>query len=76
MREVYKGIVRGRQVELEDDALLPEGTRVQVIPEGLAAETSALRNWLQEARQLRAQLSLGSDSAEILREIRQERAGR
>lgn len=76
MREVYKGIVRGRQVELEDDALLPEGTRVKVIPEGLAVETSSLRNWLHEARQLRAQLSLGSDSAEILREIRQERTGR
>lgn len=76
MREVYKGIVRGRQVELEDDALLPEGTRVKVIPEGLAVETSSLRNWLHEARQLRAQLSPGSDSAEILREIRQERTGR
>lgn len=76
MREVYKGIVRGGLIELEDDTVLPEGIRVRVIPEDTAVKDSALREWLQEARQLRAQFPMTSDSVEILRHLRQERADR
>jgi hypothetical protein len=76
MNEFYSGIVRGRVVELEDEARLPEGTRVTVIPEGPSGEARSLSNWLREARQLRAQLPLTSDSVEILQQIRQERVHR
>lgn len=76
MNELYRGIVRGRLVELEDGALLPEGTRVTVIREGSADEAYSLGAWLHEARQLREQLPLTGDSVEILEEIRQERAER
>ena len=76
MNGLYRGIVRGRLVELEDGALLPEGTRVTIIPEGPADEAPSLGAWLHEARQLRAQLPLTSDSVEILEQIRQERADR
>lgn len=76
MNELYRGIVRGRLVELEDEALLPEGTRVTVIPEGSAAQPYSLGAWLNEARQTRARLPLTSDSVEILEETRQERADR
>ncbi len=75
MREVYTGIVRGKLIELEDDTVLPEGTRVRVIPEDMAGENSALLEWLQEARQLRTQFPMTSDSVEILRHLRQGRAG-
>lgn len=76
MNELYRGIVRGRLVELEDGAHLPEGTRVTVIPEKSAEEAYSLDAWLHEARQARAGLPLTSDSVEILDEIRQERADR
>jgi len=58
----YRGIVKGKVIELEEKATLPEGTRVKVvlqepftssIPEhGL----TPLRDWLREARLLRVQL--------------------
>ncbi|MCI0487239.1 MAG: hypothetical protein L0229_11640 [Blastocatellia bacterium] len=75
MKEIYKGIVRGGLIELENETVLPEGTRVRVIPEE-RAESSALQAWLQEARRLRAQLPVTGDSVEILRQIRQERTDR
>lgn len=76
MNELYRGIVRGRSVELEDGALLPEGTRVTVIPEEYTDDTYSLGAWLRETRDVRAQLPLTSDSVGILEEIRQERADR
>jgi hypothetical protein len=77
----YKGIVRGKLVELEGDVILPEGTRVSVIPEEAATvnvpePSLTLKAWLQEARQTRSQLPKTSDSAEILRQLREERANR
>ena len=75
MTELYRGIVRGKLVELEDEAILPEGMRVTVIPEEPVAEAN-LSNWLHEARQSRAQLPFTSDSIEILQRIRQERVDR
>lgn len=77
----YKGIVIGRLVELEGDVTLPEGTRVSVIPEETATikipePSLTLKAWLQQARQTRSQLPKTSDSAEILRQLREERANR
>lgn len=76
MNELYRGVVHGRSVELEDGAHLPEGTRVTVIPEEPTDDTHSLGAWLQETREVRAQLPVTSDSVGILEEIRQERADR
>jgi len=77
----YKGIVKGKLVELEGDVTLPEGTRVNVIPEETATvnipePSLTLKAWLQEARQIRSQLPKTGDSVEILRQLREERANR
>ena len=76
MNELYRGIVRGNRVEMEDEVLLPDGTRVTVIPDGSPHEANPLSDWLREARLLRARLALTSDSVGIVQQIRQERAGR
>ena len=73
----YKGIVKGKLVELEGDVILPEGTRVNVIPEeagmvNIPEPSLTLKAWLQEARQTRSQLPKTSDSAQILRQLREE----
>jgi hypothetical protein len=77
----YKGIVKGKVIELEGDVAIPEGTRVDIIPEGppavnLRQHSMTLHEWLQEARQLRAQLPETSDSVEMLRHLREGRASR
>lgn len=73
-----RGIAKGKVIELEDDAELPEGTRVRVIPEESATtrltdRLPTLKAWLQEARLVRAQLAVTSDSVEILRALREDR---
>jgi hypothetical protein len=71
---IYKGVAKGKVIQLEGDAALPEGTRVSVIPEQPAiAPQQSLRAWLQEARQLRARLPMTSDSVEILQQLRGRR---
>ena len=77
----YKGIVKGKLVELEGDIILPEGTRVSVIPEetdtvNIPEPSLTLKAWLQEARQIRAELPKTSDSEEILRQLREQRSNR
>ena len=77
----YKGIVKGKMVVLEGDVILPEGTRVSVIPEetntiSISNPSLTLKTWLQEARQIRSRLPTTSDSVEILRQLREERADR
>ena len=77
----YKGIVKGNVIELEGNVVLPEGTRVSVIPEqpttvSIPRRFMTLQEWLQEARQVRAQLPKTSDSVEILRQLRERRARR
>jgi hypothetical protein len=77
----YRGIVKRRLIDLEGEVTLPEGTRVSVTPEEPLAidsrtSTMTLKEWLQEARQVRAQLSKTGDSKEILRQLREERAHR
>lgn len=44
---------------------LPEGTRVSVVPEQ-PTTVMTLKEWLKEARQLKAQLPKTSDSVEII----------
>jgi hypothetical protein len=77
----YKGVVKGKVIELKDDVTLPEGTCVSVIPEepvtvSVPEHPMTLKEWLQEARQVRAQLPKTSDSVEILRQLREGRASR
>ena len=78
---IYKGIAKGKRIELEGDTSLPEGTSVRVIPEHLVTvnepwRSLTLKEWLQEARQVRAQLPKTSDSVELLRQLREGRAQR
>ena len=74
----YKGIARGNVIELEGGATLPEGTRVDIIPEqpftgNVLQRPLTLQEWRQEARQVRAQLPQTSDSVEILQQLREKR---
>ena len=71
----YKGIAKGKIIELDGDVARPEGTRVSVVPESPVAVIT-LKEWLKEARQFRRQLAKSSDSVDILREIREKRASR
>lgn len=78
---IYKGTARGNVIHLEDKVTLPEGTRVSVIPEELVTHKTpehpmTLKAWLQEARQIRAHIPQTSDSVQILRQLREERANR
>ena len=77
----YKGVVKGHVIELEGEATLPEGTRVSIIPElpitvSVPPYAVTLKEWLQDVRQVRAQLPKTSDSVELLRQLREERAHR
>jgi hypothetical protein len=77
----YRGIVKRGLIELEGEVTLSEGTRVSVIPEepvaiDIRAFTMTLKEWLQDARQVRARLSMTGDAEEILRRLREERANR
>mgnify|MGYP001598843194 CR=1 FL=1 len=71
----YKGVAKGKIIELEGDVALPEGTRVSVVPEE-PMTVMTLKEWLKEARQLRTQLPKTSDSVDILRKMRETRASR
>jgi len=70
----YRGVAKGKIIELEGDVALPEGTRVSVVPEQPPTIVT-LKEWLQDARRLRAQLPKTSDSVDILRQMREVRSG-
>jgi len=75
------GIVRGRRVEFDGEVDLPEGTRVRVIPEEvpgaeISDKSANLVNWLRRAHEGRARRPATRDSTDLLRELREERAGR
>jgi hypothetical protein len=77
----YRGTVKGNWVELEKGATLPEGARVRItledaIPVTAPGKSWSLREWLRQAREVRAQLPETSDSVEILRQLREGRASR
>lgn len=71
----YKGVAKGKIIELEGNVALPEGTRVSVVPEQ-PMTVITLKEWLKEARQFKAQLPKTSDSVDILRKMRETRAGK
>jgi hypothetical protein len=78
---IYKGVVKGNVVQLEETVTLPEGMRVSVIPEepstsGSLQHPLTMQAWLHQARQVRAQLPKTSDSVDIPRQLREERASR
>lgn len=75
------GIVQDGQIVLDGDTPLPEGLRVQIIPLELGSGTDTgekltLREWLEQADKVRAALPHTSDSTDLLRQIREERADR
>jgi len=74
------GVVEGNVVRLYDADAIPDGTLVRIVPEDIGANEIdgrlTLGEWLQRARKTRAQMPITSDSAEILRELREERANR
>ena len=74
----YTGISRGRLIELENGATIPEGTRVSIIPDEplTPGGSTNLKKWLREARRLREQLPATADSVELLRNLREGRAKR
>lgn len=78
---ICKGTVRGRGIVLDGEVTLPEGTRVQVIPETPVMSHTpggpmSLIEWLHKARRGRQKLPETSDSTELLRNLREGRAPR
>jgi hypothetical protein len=79
----YTGIIRNQVVVLDRGIVLPEGMKVVVIPEDDVAQRKALRekwNRFDEGaekvfQQLLIEVGTTSDSVEILRQLREERAG-
>jgi hypothetical protein len=77
----YTGVVKGHVIELEGEVTLPEGTRVSIVPEqpitvSVPQGSLTLKEWLRQARQVRRQLPNTSDSVELLRQLREQRASR
>jgi hypothetical protein len=74
----YKGVVKERTIVLVGDEMLSEGTSVEVIPEletQVPPKTDNLmaRLWATTHKILNVS-GMTSDSVEILRELREERA--
>jgi len=80
----YKGVIRNNVVALEEDTVLPEGTQVIIIPKGDEIRRKELRTkWdkFDEGAEkvfqyLLSEIGKTSDSVEILRQLREERANR
>ena len=81
----YKGVIKNKVVVLEDGASLPEGTKVTIVPE---EDNDVQKKELQEKwrkfnegtekvyQRLLSEVGITSDSVEILRQLREERAKR
>ena len=81
----YRGIVKDNVIVLEQGVKLPEGTEVQVVPQGWWMSEEAMRNatdkkasrkLLAECDKLQEQMPETTDSVKIIREMREERASR
>ncbi len=85
----YKGVVKDNVIVLKDDVELPEGAEVEIINKGwwlsdearcIAGDENALQKWLAECDQLRSRIKSESgvttDSAQIIREMREARSNR
>lgn len=65
-----KGMVKYMAPDFDDAAFSSSSTH----EEEFAADAATLSEWLNEARNMRAELPLTSDSVEILRELREVRS--
>lgn len=81
----YKGVVKDNVIVLEKGVKLPEGTEVQVFPQGWWMSEEAMRNatdkkafkrLLAECDRIREQMPETTDSVKIIREMREARANR
>jgi hypothetical protein len=81
----YKGVVKDNVIVLEQGVELPEGTEVEVIAQGWwmseearrnATDKRSFRRLLDECNELRKQMPKTTDSVQIIREMREERANR
>ena len=63
-----KGTVKYMAPDFDDSALSSLNTQ-----EEITADTATLRQWLNEARNIRVELPLTDDSVDILRELREAR---
>jgi len=70
MPGTLKGTVKYMAPDFDDSALSNLSTR----DEEITAGTETLREWLNETRNMRAELPLTSDSVDILRELREVRS--
>ena len=65
-----KGTVKYMAPDFDDSALSSLSTH----EEEITADCATLRQWLNEARNMRAELPLTSDSVDILRQLREVRS--
>ena len=81
----YKGVVKDNVIVLENGVKLPEGTEVEVTAQGWwmseearrnATNKEAFRRLLDECAELRKQMPETTDSVQIIRKMREERANR
>ena len=81
----YKGVVKDNVIVLEQGVKLPKGTEVEVIAQGWwmseearrnATDKESFRKLLDECDELRKQMPKTTDSVQIIREMREERASR
>ena len=81
----YKGVVKDNVIVLEEGVKLPEGTEVEVMPQGWwmseearrnATDKESFRRLLDECAQLRKQMPETTDSVRIIREMREARTNR
>ena len=81
----YRGVVKDNVIVLEKGVKLPEGTEVEVITQGSwmsaeakrnATDKKAFKRLLDECEELRRQMPETTDSVQIIREMREERANR
>ena len=79
----YKGVVKDNVIVLEKGVKLPEGTEVEVITQGWwmseeakrnATDKESFRKWLARCNKHREQMEITTDSVQIIREMREERA--
>ena len=81
----YKGVVKDNVIVLEEGVKLPEGTEVEVMPQGWwmseeakrnATDKEAFRKWLARCSKHRKQMPMTTDSVQIIREMREARTSR
>jgi len=81
----YKGVVKDNVIVLEQGVKLPEGMEVEVIAQGWwmpeearrnATDKRAFKRWLAKCDRHRERMKETTDSVQIIREMREERASR